>query len=116
MVQSVASRLVAIPARRLYQTSSIFATQPYRAPKANAFVERWVRSLRAEVLDRLLILSEAHLRRVMKEYVDYYNRARPHQGIEQRCPLPIEHARNEGGVKCRDLLGGVIHDYYREAA
>lgn len=89
---------------------------PYRAPRANAFAERWIRSVRAEVLDRLLILSEAHLRRVMLEYVEYYNRARPHQGIEQRCPIPIELAGKEGAVQCRDVLGGIIHDYYREAA
>ncbi len=89
---------------------------PYRAPRANAFAERWIRSVRAEVLDRLLILSEAHLQRVMKEYVEYYNRARPHQGIEQRCPIPIERARKEGVVTCRKVLGGIIHNYYREAA
>jgi putative transposase len=89
---------------------------PYRAPRANAFAERWIRSAREECLDRLLILGEAHLRRVVRDYVDYYNRARPHQGIEQRCPIPIEPSRKEGLVKCRNVLGGVIHDYHREAA
>ncbi len=91
---------------------------PYRAPRANAFAERWIRSAREECLDRLLIVSEAHLRHVMKEYVDYYNQARPHQGIEQRCPIPIpmEQAHKEGPVKCRDVLSGIIHNYYREAA
>ena len=89
---------------------------PYRAPKANAFAERWIRRARAEALDRLLILSEGHLRRVMQEYVAYYNQRRPHQGMEQRCPRPIERARKEGVVKCRDVLGGIIHDYEREAA
>jgi hypothetical protein len=52
----------------------------------------------------------------MIEYVVYYNRARPHQGIEQRCPLPIERGRREGPVKCRNVLGGIVHDYYRAAA
>lgn len=92
---------------------------PYRAPRANAFAERWIRSAREECLDRLLILGEAHLRGVLHEYVNYYNRSRPHQGIEQRCPIPIEHGHNgrkEGPVKCRNVLGGIIHDYYREAA
>jgi putative transposase len=89
---------------------------PYRAPKANAFAERWIRSVREESVDRLLILNEAHLRRVMIEYSDYYNRARPHQGIEQRCPIPIDRRVREGPVKCRDVLGGIVHDYYREAA
>jgi putative transposase len=89
---------------------------PYRAPRANAFAERWIRSAREECLDRLLILGEAHLRRVVRDYVDYYNRARPHQGIEQRCPIPIDNARKDGAVKQRAVLGGIINDYHREAA
>ncbi|MBF6614574.1 MAG: transposase [Chloroflexi bacterium] len=88
---------------------------PYRTPQANGFAERWIRSVRAECLDRLLIVSEAHLRAVMQEYVNYYNRARPHQGIEQRCPIPITRQPREGPVKRRDVLGGIMHDYYREA-
>ncbi len=89
---------------------------PYRAPRANAFAERWIRSAREECLDRLLILGEGHLRRVMREYIGYYNRARPHQGIEQRCPIPITKRAREGPVKRRDVLGGIVHDYYRDAA
>jgi putative transposase len=89
---------------------------PYRAPKANALAERWIRSAREECRDRLLILGEEHLRRVMREFIEYYNRARPHQGIEQRCPTPIERGRKDGPVKCRDVLGGIIHDYYQDAA
>jgi transposase InsO family protein len=89
---------------------------PYRAPQANAFAERWIRSAREEVLDRVLILNQEHLRWVMVEYVDYYNRRRPHQGIEQRCPTPIDGARKEGTIERYDVLGGIIHDYQREAA
>ncbi len=70
---------------------SVFAAEgidiirtPYRAPQANAFAERWVRSVREECLDHLLIVSEAHLRRVLSEYVEYFNHARPHQGIKQQ--------------------------------
>lgn len=89
---------------------------PYRAPRANAFAERWIRSVRGECVDRLLIVGERHLGRVMKEYIAYYNKARPHQGIEQRCPVPMDSGVREGPVKCRDVLGGIVHDYYREAA
>jgi transposase InsO family protein len=89
---------------------------PYRAPQANAFAERWIRSVQAEVLDRIRILNEAHRRRVMWEYSEYYNRARPHQGLEQRCPISIERGRTEGSMKCRDVLSGIIHDYHRDAA
>ena len=88
----------------------------YRAPRANAFAERWIRSVRAEVLDRMLILGEGHLRRVMRQYINYYNQDRPHQGLDQRCPSPIESARGDGAVKRRDVLGGIIHDYRRDAA
>ena len=90
---------------------------PYRAPKANAFAERWVRSAREECLDHLLIISESHLRRVLTEYVGYYNSARPHQGIGQRIPVPnlVTDKRVDTGdaVHHRDVLGGIIHDYYR---
>jgi hypothetical protein len=52
----------------------------------------------------------------MLEDVEYYNRSRPHQGIEQRCPIPIERGHKEGAVKCRNVLGGLVHDYDRDAA
>jgi transposase InsO family protein len=61
---------------------------PYRCPKANAFAERWVRTVREECLDRLLIVGEGHLERVLSEYVRFYNQRRPHQGIGQRIPVP----------------------------
>ncbi len=89
---------------------------PYRTPTANAFAERWVRSVREECLDKLLIVNEAHLHRVLREYVRYFNQARPHQGIEQRCPIRIERGRRHGAVERRDVLGGIIHDYDRAAA
>jgi hypothetical protein len=89
---------------------------PYWSPRANASAERWIRSAREEVLDGLLILNERHLRRVMIEYIEYYNHARPHQGLEQRCPIAFDRSHAEGPVNCRDVLGGIVHDYYRKAA
>ena len=59
---------------------------PYKAPRANAFCERFLGSLRRECLNYILILSERHLYRAVKEYKQYFNHARPHQGIEQRIP------------------------------
>ncbi len=53
---------------------------PYRCGEANVFAERWVRTVREECLDRLLILGEGHLVRVLQEYVGYYNDGRPHKG------------------------------------
>ena len=89
---------------------------PIQAPNANAFAERWIRSAREECLDKLLILGEDHLHRALTAYVDYYNHARPHQGIAQRCPVPLDYAARAGPIERRDILGGVLHDYYRRAA
>ena len=60
---------------------------PVRAPNANSFAERWVRTLREECLDQLLIINEAHLRRVLNEYLGYYNSRRPHQSLDQQSPI-----------------------------
>ncbi len=89
---------------------------PARAPNANAFAERWVRSVREECLDKILILGENHLRRVMTAYGMYYNTARAHQGIEQQCPIRLDNRSRAGPIERRDILGGVLHDYYRRAA
>jgi len=85
---------------------------PFQAPNANAFSERWIRSAREECLDFILIFNAAHLRRVLIEFLNYYNTARPHQGINQQIPIP--QARPScGTIQCRNILGGIIRDYYR---
>lgn len=57
---------------------------PYRAPNANASAECWIRAAREEYLDQVLIVNEGHLRRVLAAYATNYNRARPHQGLDQQ--------------------------------
>ncbi len=89
---------------------------PYHAPNANAFAERWIRSVREECLDKVLIINQAHLRRVMREYIAFFNTARPHQGIDQQIPVPPASRATSGPVRCRKVLGGILHDYYRDAA
>ena len=90
---------------------------PYRAPNANAFAERWIRTVREECLDHILILNEAHLCNVLREYVeDYYNPTRPHQGIGQGVPMPRGQTVGSGAVQKRRVLGGIINDYYRAPA
>jgi transposase len=89
---------------------------PVRAPNANAYSERWVRSVRQECLDKLLIINAPHLRRVLQDYIAYYNTARPHQGIQQRMPIPRPSSNATGPVYSRQVLGGILHDYYRAAA
>ena len=89
---------------------------PYQAPNANAFAERWVRTVREECLDHLIILNERHLRRVLEEYCAYYNSRRPHQGLAQDSPAGLEVVSTEDPIHCHEVLGGVIRDYYRRAA
>src|SRR5262249_17502413 len=75
--------------RRLAAASKIEVIRtPIRAPRANAVCERFLGSVRRECIDHTLILGERHLGRVLTEYVGYFNRARPHQGIAQRTPHP----------------------------
>ena len=89
---------------------------PYQAPNANAIAERWVRSAREECLDHLIIFNGRHLRRVLQEYVTYYNERRPHQSLAQDSPLGLESRFVQGPIRYRNVLGGIIRDYYREAA
>ncbi|MFC1936719.1 integrase core domain-containing protein [Chloroflexota bacterium] len=85
---------------------------PFQAPNANAYAERWVRTIREECLDHILILNAVHLRHVLIEFIDYYNSSRPHQGIDQLTPVP--HAVSPiGSIRRRKILGGVINSYYR---
>ena len=93
---------------------------PIRAPRANAFAERWVRTVRTECLDWVLILGRRHLERVLGVYVEHYNRERPHRGLDLGTPIDSQSraggACRRGPVERRDLLGGLIHEYSRAAA
>jgi len=91
---------------------------PVRAPKANAIAERFVRTIRSECLDWLLILNRRHLEGVLHVYVDRYNRERPHRALELRPPDLDERRQRplEGEIRRRDRLGGLIHEYHRAAA
>jgi putative transposase len=86
---------------------------PFQAPNANAYAERWVRSVREECLDHILIRSQTHLRSVLKTYIDYYNTARHHQGLAQQSPIPHRRAHESGPIQRREVLGRIIGDYYR---
>jgi hypothetical protein len=86
---------------------------PYQAPNANAIAERWVRSVRQECLDKVLILNEAHLRRVLNEFLHYYNNRRPHQSLDQQSPLKWPEPDRNGLIQKRRILGGIINDYFR---
>jgi len=91
---------------------------PVRAPRANAFAERWVGSVRRECLDWLLVTGAQHLRQVLREYADHYNAARPHRSLSLQPPLrpPGQHVGSGGAVRRHDRLGGLLREYERTAA
>jgi transposase InsO family protein len=91
---------------------------PIRAPQANAYAERFVRTVRAECLDWLLIIGRRHLERTLRIYTTHYNRERPHRGLALLTPDPTNTPRppTGGDIKRRDRLGGLIHEYHRAAA
>jgi transposase InsO family protein len=85
---------------------------PVRSPRANAYAERFVRTVRTECLDHVLVVSRRHLESVLDEYVRHYNQARPHRGLQLAQPVPHPVAVIEGGtVARRDILDGLIHEY-----
>jgi putative transposase len=93
---------------------------PPRAPRANAYAERWVRTVRADCLDWTLICSQRHLQRVLDRYLEHYNTGRPHRGIDLEVPVPdpaatVSTLPFDGRVERVDVLGGLIHEY-RNAA
>ncbi len=91
----------------------------YRAPRQNAVCERFLGSVRRDCLDHLLVLGEAHLRRLLREYAHYFNRDRPHQGLAQRVPEAPKDASARVGmhglVRALPILGGLHHAYVRAA-
>jgi putative transposase len=86
-----------------------------RAPNMNPVGERFVGSLRREALDHVLLLGDQKLEDVGRQYVSYFNRARPHQGIGQRIPDAQVHENKGGKITAIPVLGGLHHDYRRAA-
>ena len=88
---------------------------PYRAPNANAYAERFVRSIKEECLSRVIPLGEDHLRRTIVEYVEHYHRERNHQGIANALIVGVPATGAIGGIRRRPRLGGLLN-YYERAA
>ena len=93
---------------------------PPRAPKANAHAERWVRTIRGECLDWTVIWNRQHLQRVLITYLEHYNTARPHRGINLQAPVPVQRRVETAtgphrSIERVDVLGGLIHEYRRAA-
>lgn len=105
----------------------VFATEgakviptPIHAPKANAFAERWVETVRAECLDWTLVLGRRHLDQVLSTYLGHYNAHRPHRGLDLAAPdvpeLVDQQPADLEEIGRRNVLGGLIHEYFARAA
>jgi hypothetical protein len=92
------------------------APTPYRAPTANAVAERRVGPARRECLDHLLIADEGRPQRGLATFVRHCSEARPQKGSGQATPAPVPGAGERGPVGRRDVQGGLMREYYREAA
>jgi putative transposase len=88
-----------------------------QAPRMNAIIERWIGSVRREILDRILIMNERHLCKVLAEYETYFNEHRPHRALNQASPLRALPDPGDADIKItrRDRLGGLLHEYAQVA-
>ncbi|NOX60192.1 MAG: transposase [Planctomycetes bacterium] len=96
---------------------------PVQAPNANAFAESWIGSLKRECLAHFVCFSRGHLDYILREYVRFYNRHRPHQGLGNRTLAtalgsdpPILERSESDPIRCKRILGGLLRHYYRAAA
>ena len=89
---------------------------PARSPNLNAFAERFVRTIKEECLDRMILIGEGSLRRAGDQFCEHYHRERNHQGLENKIIEPGFGSVEEVEVYCRERLGGLLRYYYRDAA
>jgi putative transposase len=102
-----------------FERAEVLVT-PAQAPRANAYAERWVRTVRAECLDWLLIVGRGHLEQVLRIYIEHYNRYRPQRALglaapDPRAGLEVVGEDRQGRVRRRNLLGGLLQEYQRAA-
>ncbi|MDZ7768588.1 MAG: integrase core domain-containing protein [Woeseiaceae bacterium] len=100
--------------RRVKSLETSQIRTPVTAPRANSIAERWIRSIRNECLDHRLVLGHEHLQRTIDQYIDYYNRWRPHRSLGQsppRAPPTQTPGRITGNVTAQPILGGLHHVY-----
>ncbi len=114
------AKISVLPAKSLISRDAHRVLTPHtiRAPQANAYAERFVRTVRGECLDWILILGRRHLERALRIYTTHYNRERPHRALALLSPEPVDTASPHiaGEIERRDRLGGLIHEYHRAAA
>ena len=107
-----------LPLRQILKSSNIeVVVLPPKSPNLNAHLERFMRSLKSECLDRLIFFGDASLRRALREFGQHFHHERNHQGLGNRIIDPGEEVgRTDGEVRCRNRLGGLLRYYYRTAA
>jgi transposase InsO family protein len=102
--------------RRIVQSAGVrIVLTPVRAPNANAYAERFVRSIREECLDRLILFGERRLGRALAEFVAHYHGERNHQGLGNELITPAAAVAGATRVRCRDRLEGLLRYYHRAA-
>ncbi|XHR30520.1 MAG: integrase core domain-containing protein [Chthoniobacteraceae bacterium] len=108
---------------RVFKSEGVKVKQiPYRSPNLNAYAERFVQSIKRECLSQFVVFGERHLEYLIREYEDYYNSVRPHQGLDNKpigivaMPSPDSDPPDPSEVECESRLGGVLRHYYRRAA
>lgn len=92
---------------------------PHCSPNLNAHVERFIQTVQMECLDKFIVMGTGHLDHLVREFMEHYNRERPHSAIDNRPPVgrpPPLRLAGRGAVRCRTRLGGVLRHYYRKAA
>jgi transposase InsO family protein len=90
---------------------------PAMSPNLNAFSERWVKTVKSEVLDKQVLFGKRSLDYVLREYTAHYHKERNHQGLDNTIPFPSDEVGNsDGNIKCKKRLGGLLKYYYRDAA
>jgi len=90
---------------------------PKQSPNLNAYAESFVRTIKRECLDKMILFGEAHVQHVIAEYIEHYNKERPHQGIgNEVITKPKQPLSRDGPVLCRERLGGLLRSYHRAAA
>ena len=89
----------------------------YKSPWQNPYVERLIGSIRRECLDHVIVLGESHLRRILQQYIEYYQQNRTHLGLGGECSVPrVVEPPSVGTLRKRPMIGRLHHRYYREAA
>jgi putative transposase len=101
--------------RRLREAGVRVVLSPVRAPNANAYAERFVRSIKEECLDRIVPIGERHFRHAVAEYVEHYHRERNHQGLDNRLIARPPERETTDRVRRRQRLGGLLNFYERAA-